>query len=126
MLPQTNATLLSVSKDGSTPDWDTPGSAPAPLWTGNERAYVQEKVRKNFSQAAGAMMATKDLQLVLPALLARAIGIDSGHVLTFTWRNQTFARRVMEYNGADMAGVPNYMRYHLNPESLEVTDASDE
>jgi hypothetical protein len=121
MPPQINAQLIQVNTDGASDDWDITASLGGAVWSGSAGVYVQEKVRTNFSQSAGSLVKTKDIQIVLDAPLVQAIGIDSGHILTFSWRGQIHSRRVIEYNGADLAGVPNYVRIHLRPEPLEIT-----
>lgn len=123
MPPQQNASLIQISGDGQSDDWDVAQAKGSAVWTGSVGAYVQEKVRTNFSQQAGALNKSKDLQIVLDMPFAGII--NTGHVLTFTWRDETHSRRVMEYNGADLAGVPNYRRFHLNPEPLEIALEND-
>lgn len=123
MPPQTNATLLQISADGQTEDWDVSESTGAAVWSGSVGAYVIEKVMTNFSQSAGALKKTKDLQIILDQPFATQI--NSGHILTFMWRNATHSRRVIEFNGATLAGVPNYMRFHLRPEPLEIALESE-
>lgn len=123
MPPQTNSALIQISSDGQSDDWDVTQATGSAVWSGSADAYVQEKIRTNFSQSAGALVKTKDLQIVLDMPFAGRI--NTGHVLSFTWRGQTISRRVMEYNGADMGGVPNYRRFHLHPEPLEISLEND-
>lgn len=128
-LPQSNATLLMVSQVGASEDWDATDATGSMLWSGLADAYVQEKIRTNFSQTSGALTKSKDLQIVLPATMydndGNQLNLNSGDVLTFQWRGQTHSRRIIEYNGAVLAGIPNYLRVHLRPEPLEISLEND-
>jgi hypothetical protein len=123
MPPQTNSTLIQISNDGQSDDWDVVQSSGPTVWSGSAGAYVQEKVSTNFSQNEGSLVKSKDLQIVLDMPFAERI--NTGHILSFQWRGQTHSRRVMEYNGADFPGVPNYRRFHLHPEPIEIELEND-
>lgn len=50
MIPQANATLVSVSRGGYTEDYDRPAGGATPAWQGNVEAYVQRQIMSGFNQ----------------------------------------------------------------------------
>lgn len=132
MLPQTNARLISITTDGTSEDWDEPAGPAGPAkWSGNEDAYVTEKIRTNFPTGAGALGKRKDMQIRVSGNLRDTTGapvtINTGDIITFEWRGVTHARRVMDWEAPMMPSLPlqNYVKLHLNPEAVETALESE-
>lgn len=86
MPPQVNATLTKITgataATGGRDDWWTPGDGPAgeapEKWTGEAGAYYQEKVTRTADGPGYARV------LYIESAVARAAGLDTDDVLTFT------------------------------------------
>ena len=127
MLPQTNARLTAVNgataATGGRDDWDAPGAEPAGAgaqkWIGDAPAYYQERVTRLEDTGGGEANVVQARTLYLETATARAIGIDTDDVITFTdpaGVSRTGNAQVVTYS--ELAGVPSGLqttRIELTP-----------
>lgn len=121
--PQANATLTAVTSataaTGGREDWDEPeGAEPAGAgaskWTGSEPAYYLEKVERAPDGSDVYVRRT----LVLQTATARAAGIDTDDVLTFTDPTGTTRQataQLIRYSDAPISAQLQTTRIDLQP-----------
>lgn len=110
MLPQSNATLLSLSRGGFTEDYDRPAGNVAPAWQGQEDAYVQRQIVSSFD-SAGELKRVMRVTLFLSGDFP--VPLQSGDTLVYTAGDPddavTLAGRVQ--NSVDPAFLPDLDDY---------------
>jgi hypothetical protein len=122
MLPQTNARITTVRAAGASEDYDLTEGQGAVKWSGDEDAYVVERVTTTFA-AEGALNKIRDINVIIPDSLVdvadQPLVVKTGDIVTYTFEGATHTRRVLEYTHAYLPGVSRYMRLHLELSNLE-------
>lgn len=102
-LPETNATLVSISSPGTRKTYGHPaGSDPSPKWHGVAGAYVKERVMTATNTPSG-MTRTKVTDLIIPGNLRPSFDLASGDHVTYkirdkrTQRVSTFTREIADF-----------------------------
>ena len=111
MPAQSNATLTRVGSataaTGSRDDWDTPGVEPAGAgaakWVGAADAYYT--VKSQFVAGADGANVTATRRLIIDSAIARASGVDTDDVVTWSGASAGTAR-VVAVAIAELAGIP--------------------
>lgn len=95
MPPQTNARLTAVNAadtgTGGRDDWDAPAPASTPdtapagavKWSGDADAYYRQKVQRT-PDGSGGLNIVEVRTLFVDSAVARASGVDTDDVITFT------------------------------------------
>lgn len=110
-LPQRNATLTAITGPGFSTDAELAATEGEAKWTGSADAYVSEKVVT--STAAGRLDLFTKTYVVIPGTLRPAVSLAPGDVLTYTYADQVFTRRVRDFEAHLMAGAPQTVRAYL-------------
>lgn len=115
MLPQSNASLLSVTRGEDTEDYDRPQGTVAPIWQGDIDAYVQRKIVSTFG-AQGELRRLLQVTLIISGDLP--ILLEPGDIVTYSVGNPdaptTLAGKIQ--TGTDpayMAQLPDYYKIAL-------------
>jgi hypothetical protein len=121
-LPQSNARLTSIHVAGASEDYDLSEGQGAVKWTGDEDAYVIERVTTTFA-AQGALQKIRDINVIIPDSLLDVDGdplvVKTGDIVSYKFEGGNHTRRVLEYTHAYLPGVSKYMRLHLELNNLE-------
>lgn len=113
MPPQVNATLTRVTgataATGGRDDWDAPGVEPAGAgpqkWAGAAPAYYSESVQR--TAGGGDVNVASTRTLFVDSAVARAAGIDTDDVLTFTGPDGVVrTARAATVAVRELAGIP--------------------
>lgn len=111
LLPQSNARLLTITRGGTTEDYDSPAGSPITVWRGNWDAYVQQKIRSNFNDQ-GRLDRVLEVTLIIPADLP--VQVEPGDIVTYVAGNAdsptTLAGRVQAF--ADPSFLPTLSDYY--------------
>lgn len=87
-LPQANVRLLKISSPGQAADFNRPAGAAVDKWTGDEGAYLQEKLVSNLATSQGGELnRVKSSTLIMPGNLSPSIDLATGDVVTFKMRD---------------------------------------
>ncbi len=105
-LPQSNARLLSIVPPNNAEDYDSPGTAGTPKWSGDTDAYITESVIQSTSQ--GRLDRYKRTSIVIPGDLRPAVDLATGDVVTYSYAGVMFARKVVDFRAAVLPTVRTF------------------
>lgn len=111
MLPQSNATLLSVREAKGTADWDTPDGAGPVKFEGHAPAYYTEKRSLSTGAGAAGQFGSRDLELRRSLIVDPKyprIQFEEDDVIEFMYRGIKRSGKVQIAEERDMPGAPVY------------------
>lgn len=112
MPAQVNAVITAVNGAGTADDWDRPGSAGSPKWTGEAPAYYREKIDRE--RVEGAVNVFLRRELIVDTDVYDELELDTDDVITFARDGgSSSTSSAVSIRRADLDGIPAELRTTL-------------